>query len=74
MQPTSCMHACLHSHGCACRFRPGTKALREIRKYQKTVDLLIRKAPFARLCREILQTCKDEDFRMATLALQCLQV
>ena len=30
-------------------------ALREIRKYQKSTDLLIRKAPFARLVREIDQ-------------------
>ena len=30
------------------RFRPGTKALMEIRKYQKSGELLIRKAPFAR--------------------------
>ena len=31
------------------RFRPGTVALREIRKYQRSTDLLIRKLPFARL-------------------------
>ena len=31
------------------RLRPGTGALREIRKYQKSCDLLIRKLPFARL-------------------------
>lgn len=37
------------------RFRPGTVALREIRKYQKSVELLIRKAPFQRLVREIAQ-------------------
>lgn len=35
------------------RYRPGTKALREIRQYQKSTDLLIRKLPFARLVREI---------------------
>ncbi|KAA1466436.1 histone-fold-containing protein [Dentipellis sp. KUC8613] len=35
------------------RFRPGTVALREIRKYQKSTDLLIRKLPFARVVREI---------------------
>jgi histone H3-like centromeric protein A len=35
------------------RFRPGIVALREIRKYQKTTDLLIRKLPFARLVREV---------------------
>ena len=31
------------------RFRPGTKALIEIRKYQKSTNLLLRKMPFARL-------------------------
>ncbi|MEQ2191234.1 hypothetical protein XENOCAPTIV_024355, partial [Xenoophorus captivus] len=34
------------------RFRPGTKALMEIRKYQKSTDLLIRKTSFARLAAE----------------------
>ena len=28
------------------RYRPGTVALREIRKFQKSTDLLIRKLPF----------------------------
>jgi histone H3 len=36
------------------RYRPGTVALREIRRYQKSTDLLIRKAPFLRLYREIM--------------------
>lgn len=35
------------------RYRPGTVALREIRKYQKTTELLIRKLPFQRLVREV---------------------
>jgi len=35
------------------RYRPGTLALREIRHFQKSTDLLIRKLPFARLIREI---------------------
>ena len=38
------------------RYRPGTVALREIRRYQKSTELLIRKLPFQRLCREITQT------------------
>jgi hypothetical protein len=38
------------------RARPGMKALREIRKYQKSSDLLIRKLPFARLVRPMLPT------------------
>ena len=37
------------------RYRPGTVALREIRKYQKSTELLIRKLPFNKLCREINQ-------------------
>ncbi|KAI5475548.1 hypothetical protein MNV49_001181 [Pseudohyphozyma bogoriensis] len=35
------------------RFKPGTVALREIRKYQKSTDLLLQRLPFARLVREI---------------------
>ena len=35
------------------RYRPGTVALREIRKYQKSTDLLIRKLPFQKVVREI---------------------
>lgn len=41
------------SIGGARRYRPGTVALREIRYYQKTSDLLIRKLPFARLVKEV---------------------
>ena len=37
------------------RYKPGTVALREIRKYQKSTELLIRKLPFQRLVREIAQ-------------------
>lgn len=35
------------------RFRPGTVAMREIRKYQKTSNLLIPRLPFSKLVREI---------------------
>nr|CAI5836966.1 unnamed protein product [Callosobruchus analis] len=35
------------------RYRPGTVALGEIRRYQKSTELLIRKLPFQRLVREI---------------------
>ena len=42
------------------RYRPGTVALREIRKYQKLTDLLIRREPFMRLICEIAQDFKDE--------------
>ena len=33
------------------RYRPGTVALREIRKFQKSTDLLIRKLPFQKLVK-----------------------
>ena len=54
------------------RFRPGTVALREIRKYQKGTNLLIKKAPFQRLVKEVMQEQKSEKrFRAtAVLALQ----
>jgi histone H3 len=42
------------------RYRPGTVALREIRRYQKSTDLLIRKLPFQRLVREIAQDFKQD--------------
>ena len=35
------------------RYRPGTVALKQIRQYQKSMELLIRKLPFQRLVREI---------------------
>lgn len=54
------------------RFRPGTVALREIRRYQKTTELLIRRLPFQRLVREIAQDFKD-DLRFQGEALQALQ-
>ena len=42
------------------RYRPGTVALREIRRYQKSTDLLVRRLPFQRLVREIAQGFKEE--------------
>ena len=42
------------------RYRPGTVALREIRKYKKSTDLLLRKLPFQRLVREIAQDYKND--------------
>ncbi|KAL4926472.1 histone H3 family protein [Aspergillus undulatus] len=35
------------------RYKSGTVALKEIRRYQKSYDLLLRKLPFARLVREV---------------------
>ncbi|KAF8623911.1 hypothetical protein AX15_006136 [Amanita polypyramis BW_CC] len=54
------------------RFRPGTVALREIRRYQKSTELLIRKLPFQRLVREIAQDFKT-DLRFQSSAVMALQ-
>lgn len=54
------------------RYRPGTVALREIRKLQRTTDLLIRKLPFQRLVREIAQDYKSH-IRFQSHALLALQ-
>jgi histone H3 len=54
------------------RYRPGTVALREIRRYQKTTELLIRKLPFQRLVREIAQDFKT-DLRFQSSAIGALQ-
>lgn len=54
------------------RYRPGTVALREIRKFQKSTDLLIRKLPFQRLVREIAHEYKS-DLRFQSHAVLALQ-
>ncbi|XP_057456225.1 histone H3.2-like [Lotus japonicus] len=54
------------------RYRPGTVALREIRKYQKSTDLLIPKLPFQRLVKEIAQNFKA-DLRFQSSAVWALQ-
>ena len=54
------------------RYRPGTVALREIRRYQKSTELLIRKLPFQRLVREIAQDFKT-DLRFQGSAVLALQ-
>jgi histone H3 len=54
------------------RFRPGTVALREIRKYQKSTNLLLRKLPFQRLVREVAQDFKA-DLRFQSHAICALQ-
>ena len=57
------------------KYRSGTLALKEIKWYQRTCHLLIRKAPFARLVREILLTKhpKGAEFRWQRAAIECLQ-
>ena len=54
------------------RYRPGTVALREIKKYQKTVELLIKKHPFQKLVREIADDFKT-DLRFQGSAMLALQ-
>ena len=54
------------------RYRPGTVALGEIRRYQKSTELLIRKAPFNRLVREIAQL-KKTDLWFQSAAIGALQ-
>lgn len=55
------------------RLRPGTKALREIRKYQKSTDLLIRKLSFARLVREVQYEYNRVQMRWQARAIEALQ-
>ncbi|KAF8205063.1 histone H3 [Pholiota molesta] len=62
------------------RYRPGTVALREIRKYQKSTDLLLQKLPFSRIVREITQEMTTDtnfsnsaDLRWQSSALLALQ-
>ena len=55
-----------------CRYRPGTVALREIRRYQKSTELLIRRLPFQRLVWEIAQDLKGR-LNFASGAILALQ-
>lgn len=67
--PPSCASAGLKKR----RFRPGTVALREIRKYQKSTNLIISKRPFQRLVREIARDYVGNDWRFQSTALLALQ-
>ncbi|MCJ1237487.1 centromeric DNA-binding histone H3-like protein cse4 [Varicellaria rhodocarpa] len=58
------------------RYKPGTLALREIRRYQRTTDLLLLKLPFSRLVREIAITLippGEQPLRWQSQAIQALQ-
>lgn len=55
------------------RFRPGTVALREIRQFQKSTELLVRKAPFQRLVRDISNRVSDLPVRFQSIAVEALQ-
>jgi len=55
------------------RFRPGTVALRQIRKYQKSTELLIRKFPFQRLVKEVATQMFKQQYRFQSTAILALQ-
>lgn len=55
------------------RYRPGTVALREIRKYQKSTELLIRRMPFQRFVREITQDMFPKAYRFQQSSIDALQ-
>jgi histone H3 len=54
-------------------WRPGTVALREIQKFQKNTDLLIRKAPFQHLVCKIALKFGKRDLQMQSTAVLALQ-
>ena len=56
-----------------CRYRPGTVALQEIRRYQKSTELLIRKLPFQRLVRELAQDLSKVNVRFQSGMIMALQ-
>ncbi|KAM0124136.1 hypothetical protein ACHAO1_011125 [Botrytis cinerea] len=55
------------------RCKRGTKALREIRRYQKSTELLIQKLPFKRLVKEIAQNFHPEGMRWKKEAVEAIQ-
>lgn len=55
------------------RYRPGEKALREIRFWQKNTDLLLRKLPFARVVKEIQTYFFSKEYRWQAQAMLALQ-
>ena len=57
------------------RYRPGTVALREIRRYQWSTELLIRRAPFDCLIRELVQDLRHggHELRILPAAITALQ-
>ena len=56
------------------RYRPGTVALREIRRFQQSTELLIRKLPFQRLVKEVVRNLfPKESYRFQSTAVLALQ-
>ena len=53
-------------------YKPGTVALREIKRYQKSKDMLLPRAPFQRLVRQI-SSAYDPDLRFQSQSLVALQ-
>lgn len=56
------------------RWKPGTKALREIRRYQRSTDLLIPKMPFERLIKEMSQQTALDGIKWKKDAVQALHM
>ena len=54
------------------RFKPGTVVLREIKKYQKSTELMLPRAPFQRLVRDITHQI-DPDLRFQQTAIDAIQ-
>lgn len=55
------------------KFKKGTVALREIRKYQKSTEDLIARKPFSRLVRELIEEITEKDyFRISANAMLAL--
>ena len=54
------------------RWRPGTVALREVKKYQRSTEMLIQRAPFQRLVREV-SGAQKEGLRFQSSAILAIQ-
>lgn len=70
------LHTFEHDERKKKRRKPGTVALRQIKFYQKTTDLLIRLSPFERLVKEIADSLKPEgstNYKWKVSAIQALQ-
>lgn len=55
------------------RYRPGELALRDIRKYQKSTELLIKKLPFQRLVKSVAERYA-RSLRFQSSAVMAMQV
>lgn len=55
-------------------YRPGQLALQEIRRYQRSTNLLIKKLPFQRLVREIIADLRTNEYKLQLAVLTILQV